>query len=225
MCQVEVGLEHGDPGVFVKFAFLTVFDSAVAEIGAEGGLHVFGLGTTATGAVVHVDADAAVVHQGGDGVVLPIDAVGHLVPLIGRLAEVRRLYAIGAVVVTVRAETLCGMVPIFHYLGHGTGHAAGIGVTARTSVIPPSAATRIRAEGVVEAILVPVGLHQGIDCLDSFGSELTARGRLPLHLDGRLRCDMVFRSVVDHVFIMPDPSGHVLWRIVQRREGCLLGVA
>ena len=103
---------------------------------------------------MHIDADAAVVHQGGHSLLLGRrgrggEAVGHVVPVVARVAEVGAQQAVARVIaVGVAAVAEGGEVPILHHLSHGRSHAAGHGVAG--------------AVHVVRRALIPLGGHQGL---------------------------------------------------------------
>ncbi len=101
MPLVEFCPQHGIPSLLVVCRLLAVFRAAVAEIGAHGGLHVARHGAAARSRIVHVDAHAAVVHQGGHGIVVAPHLVGHLVPMVGGGTEVGTLFAVLTVDVTM----------------------------------------------------------------------------------------------------------------------------
>ena len=168
---VDLVLEEGCPlGVGVGGPDDAGECGGVFEVGAEGVLGAGGVEVVALihdvvggaavlvgGAVVHIDGDAAVEEECGDGgevgaVADGGEAGGHVGPVVGGGAEVGALVAEILAGVAVGAHACVGPLPVAHDLSHSGSHAAGEGFLAEVVG---------GAEVVVVGILVPFGLHEG----------------------------------------------------------------
>ena len=133
--NVELVFEHVLPvGERVFVAALEAALVGVGEIMPDGVRHIPRIGTTAAGREVHVDGHAAMVHEQGHGLDFLLggatEAVGHQVPLVGGGTKVGRLGSVAVAIVRMAARALQRVVPAFHHLAHGRGHAARIATTA-----------------------------------------------------------------------------------------------
>ena len=76
-------------------------------------------------------------HLGLGGVV--VQRIGHVVPVVGGVAEVGTNLTIVVMIVAVAADALGGISPETHELRHGRSQATHNGVTARASGIDGTA--------------------------------------------------------------------------------------
>jgi len=109
--------------------------STKGVVGRGDGEKAAGIGICITdiGAVLHLEGHTDMMHKGGHSVDLGGGAgtgegVGHIVPIVGGGAEISASGGIGAGRVGVRTVTSSGVVPVFHDLGGGGGHATGWGI-------------------------------------------------------------------------------------------------
>ena len=160
-----------------------------------------GIGTATIDGIVHVDSDTAVVQQQSDSLNLHLGRVvanlqGHVVPVIGGLAEVGSQGTKTGVVVGVATRALQRMIPILHHLTHGRSHATGIDTTA-------GAATGLRAKIVVGRTLVPLGLHQMVGSTTTVARNQGAaiHHEFPFSGDHRGRLAKQFATAIGDQFI------------------------
>ena len=167
------GLQNGPPGIKIGgndrnpvgirgvILKITVKGVLVTEIGRQSSFaagHGPPTGTgmdiraTAVNPVVHLHGHTHMVHQRGHGVHLRGTAavgerVGHVIPVVGRGTEIRRLIAEVVVGVAVAAHTRRRPVPVLHNLGGGCCRAPCDSMMA----------CRVGTEVVVNGVLVPSG--------------------------------------------------------------------
>ena len=103
--------------------------SIVTEVFGHGDFAFVETRTAVDGGIIHIDAYATVIHKRGNGCFfsgrrVSRQAVGHVGPVVTGVAKVGTLNAIARVIgVGVATAPKGGIVPIFHYLRHGGGHA------------------------------------------------------------------------------------------------------
>ena len=126
--MVQIALQQGNPIVVGATPADMGGVVGIGEIAADGPGDINGEGTRAIGFIHHIDRDAAVRHQDGNGfLVLRRDRtravhIEHVSPVVGSLSEVGR-QGLAVPLVAVLARTLNRPLPVFHQLGHSCGNA------------------------------------------------------------------------------------------------------
>ena len=207
----ELGVEQRAPGGIIVVVGVSISCTNVGRIFEEvphGANDHVGIRTAAAygaATVHHFDRHTTMVGEHADGLALVLQRClvkegGHQLPVIGRGAEVGR---IGVAMVGVGMGVLAkgGIVPVFHDLRHGGGHATDNG-----------AAVAVGVEGAVHVVggaLVPsCGEHHGY-IGEKGGLGLRRRGGelLPLHRNAFRRDIPIFNRIGNLTVVAAEPVG------------------
>ena len=155
--HVELLAYHGLPNLgFKVIARELHVGITIVEIGMHNAWDGARTATATVGTITHINGHAAMEAQGASGEFLSlggiaVQRVGHIVPIISGITEVRTNLAIILMNITMAAVAFGRISPKTHQLRHRRGETTHVGMSARTSRV-------FWAAIVVWIILIPLGL-------------------------------------------------------------------
>ena len=112
------------------------------------------------------------IHKRGHRRVVIRQGIGHGRPVVIGMGKICRLLTVSAMYIRMFPGTVIGIVPVFHYLGHGYGHTTYPHMTVLAVLVG-------RTEGIVIFTLIPCGRQQRAHILNIFRS-FCLRIQIPL---------------------------------------------